>query len=266
MDRFLARLERRIGRYAVPNLTFVVAAGMAMVFVLSLVRPEFENLLVLDVQAIKHGQIWRVFSYLFLPPPAGSFMMPKPIAMLFAIYFVWLIGTNLEREWGPFKLNAFYVVGMLGTTIAALLAGGAGNYYLNLSLFLAFATVFPDFQIMIFFIIPVRIKWLGIISAAMLGWTCLTGDWDERAAIAAAMGNYLLFFAGYWRDHFRGRNLRVRQSARRAAASEAPALPAVRSCSMCGARESDGADIRVCSCEKCDGKPRTLCLEHARNH
>jgi hypothetical protein len=261
MDRLLARLERRLGRFAVPNLTWVIAAGMAAAFVLSLVRPEFLSMLVLDIGQIRHGQVWRLVTYLFLPPPGG------PIWMLFGIYWFWLIGTNLENEWGAFKFNAFYLVGMLGTTIAALISGGAsGNAQLNLSLFLAFATLFPDYQIFLFFIIPVRVKWLGLITGGFLLFQLVAEDWGTRGAIFAALANYVVFFSGHWLDYFRSRNLRVRQAARRAGQPEPARQVPGRACAICGAQESDGADIRVCSCEKCGGKPRTLCVAHARNH
>lgn len=261
MDRLLARLERRLGGFAVPNLTWVISAGMLAAFVLSMVRPEFLELLVLDVRQVRHGQVWRLVTYLVLPPP-GSL-----IWMLFGIYWFWLVGTNLESEWGAFKFNAFYLVGMLGTTIAALISGGAsGNTQLNLSLFLAFATLFPNYEILLFFILPIRIKWLGFLTGGWLLFQLVAADWGTRGAIVAALGNYLLFFGAHWIRYFRSRNLQVRQAARRASQPEPARQVSGRACAICGAQESDGADIRVCSCEKCGGKPRTLCLKHARDH
>lgn len=265
MDRLLASFERRFGRFAIPNLTYVIAAGMAAVFVISMVRPQFEALLDLDFELVKRGQVWRLFTYAFLPPEGGGFLMPRPIAVMFGIYFFWLVGNSLEQEWGAFKLNAFYFVGMLGTTVAAILAGGAGNFYLNVTLFFAFATIFPDYQILLFFIVPVKVKWFAILSALFMIFSFVRGEWQERAAILAATSNYLLFFSGHWLAQWRGRNVRVRQAARRAGMSDAPKATGGRTCAICGAREDAGADIRVCSCAKCGG-PRTLCLEHARNH
>ncbi len=267
MDRLLARLERRIGRFAIPNLAFVIVAGMAVVFVLGMIRPRFEGLLTLDLAQVRHGQVWRLITYLFLPPPGDMCGLPRPIVMLFVLYFIWLIGTNLENEWGAFKFNAFYLIGMVGTTIAALVTGGAvGNTFINESLFLAFATLFPDFVVYMFLIIPVKVKWLGILAGVLLVWQFISGDWVARAAIFAATGNYVLFFTGFWRDYWKSRNLRVRQSARRAQSAPPARATGGRRCAICDVSEDDGADIRVCSCEKCGGKPRNLCLEHARNH
>jgi len=268
MERLLARLERRLGRFAVPNLTYVIVASMAVVFVLAVLKPEFENMLVLDLTAVKHGQVWRLFTYLFLPPDVGPMCgMPKPIVMLFVLYWVWLMGTNLENEWGAFKYNVFWIVGMIGTTVAALISGvPATNEYLATTLFLAFATLFPDYVIYVFWVIPMKVKWLGLLSAIGLIYAFLMGGWGARAAIIAATGNYVLFFAGHWGNFFKSRRVTVRQRARRASMAE-PAKPTGgRRCAICGVSEDQGADIRVCSCEKCGGVPRNLCLAHARDH
>ena len=268
MERLLARLERKLGRFAVPNLTWVIVTGMGLVFVLSMLKPEFENALALDLDLVKHGQVWRLFTYLFMPPSADMCGLPKPIVMLVALDFIWLMGTNLESEWGAFKYNVFWIVGMIGTTIAAVIAGGgATNEYLGATLFLAFATLFPDYQVLFMFIIPVKVKWLGILSAAGLVFSFVMGTWMTRAAIVAATANYVLFFAGHWGNFFKERRVVVRQRARRVAMTE-PEKPATsgRTCAICGESEDEGADIRVCSCEKCGGVARNLCLEHARNH
>jgi hypothetical protein len=92
------------------------------------------------------------------------------------------------------------------------------------------------------------------------------GDWGTRASIVAAMGNYTLFFGGYWLGVWRSRTIQVRQKARRTTFEEGVPVFGQRVCAICGRSEADGTDIRVCSCEKCGGQQRALCLEHARNH
>jgi membrane associated rhomboid family serine protease len=262
MDRLLARLERSfLGKLAIPNLTTFIVGGMAMVFVLGMLREGFLDFLTLDPRLVT-TQPWRLVTYLFLPPATGL------IWFLIALYFTWLIGSNLENAWGSFKFNAYYFVGALGTTVAALVTRQPQtNVWLNLTLYFAFATMFPDFEILLFFVLPVRIKWLAMLGGAFILYSFFTGSMGEKAAIGAAFANYLLFFAEHGVALARGRQLAVRQRARRAAhaASVPPAKAAGRSCAICGARQDDGADIRVCSCDKCGG-PRDLCLEHARNH
>lgn len=262
MDRLLARLERRFGRYAIHGLTTYIVGGMAIVFALAYSKPEFIDRLVLDPSRLSK-EPWRVFTYLFLPTSSS------PIWILFSLYWTWLIGTNLENEWGALKLNAYYLLGALGTTIAAVLVGPQGNFWLNTSLFFAFATVFPDYRILVFFVIPIRIKWLGLLTLGLIAYSFIEGNVATKAAIAVAFGNYLLFFTGHLVRLARGQRLQMRQSAARTSLRPAPAEEVEkvsRVCAICGARQDAGADIRVCSCEKCGGGPRELCLEHARNH
>ena len=260
MDRLLARLERHIGRYAIPNLIVFVVGGMAMVWVLSQSRPEFIGALTLDMGRVRQGQVWRLVTFLFIPPRSS------PIWVLVNLYFTWWVGSSLEQHWGSFKFNVYYSIGALGTIAAALIAGASSNTWLDSSLFLAFATIFPDVTILLFFILPIRVKWLGIIAAGGIGLAFVLGDWGTRASIIAALSNYVLFFGGHWRQLWRQRGVAVRQRARREQLRSNTPVFGQRTCAVCGAREADGADIRVCSCEKCGGQPRSLCLEHARNH
>ncbi|HQY60391.1 MAG: hypothetical protein IPF92_14045 [Myxococcales bacterium] len=261
MDSVLTRLERRLGRFAIPNLTAYVVGGMAIAFVLGIVRPEIVDAMALDFAAIRAGQVWRLVSYIFLPGTTTS-----PIFLLFQLGFTWFVGRTLESEWGPFKLNAYYLLGMFGTTVAAWLTGGSpGNLYLNTSLFFAFATLFPNQQVTLYLLIPVRVKWLALLSLGLLGFSFATGSWATRAGILAALANYLLFFAPTLIGFVRARQGAAAGERRRASMRPAEAPAAARACAECGATEGDGADIRVCSCAKC-GVPTTFCLEHARNH
>jgi rhomboid family protein len=254
MDRLLARLERRIGRYAIPNLILYVVGGMAVIWLLSRSRPEAVGRLILDMSAVRRGEVWRLLTFLFIPPRSQT------LWVMLNLYFTWWVGSSLERHWGSFKFNAYYFIGAIGTIFAALIAGPTSNTWLHSSLFLAFATTFPDVTILLFFILPIRVKWLGILAAVLIAVELARGDWAERASIVAALLNYLLFFAEHWRKP----SVAVRQKARQE--QFRPPTFGQRVCAICGVREADGVDIRVCSCEKCGGQPRALCLDHARNH
>src|ERR1700758_644042 len=109
MDRLLARLELRLGRYAIPNLILYVVGGMALVWALGFARPEVYDRLALDMDAVRHGQVWRLVTFLFLPTTTSIYWI------LFNLYFTWWVGSSLEEHWGAFKFNAFYLLGALGT-------------------------------------------------------------------------------------------------------------------------------------------------------
>jgi membrane associated rhomboid family serine protease len=272
MERLLTRLERRFGKLGISGLPTIVVGGMAVVFLLGMLRPPFLGLLALDVpRAFGHGgakfpELWRLFTYLFLPNSQS------PIWVFFEIWWSWIVLSNLESAWGAFRLTAFYAVGMVATTLAAVFVGGAvGNLWLNLSVLLAFATVFPDYEIYVFFVLPIRMKWIALVSAGFAVFSMLGAGWYVWAAMIAGISNYVLFCGGTLIGLLRGRTREVKVTVvRRATAADAaratPPPVRTRVCAICGAKEEDGADIRVCSCEKCGGKPRTLCLEHARNH
>lgn len=263
MDRLLARLERTfLGRLAIERLATFIVGGMALTYLLCKARPSFVFHLILIPQLVP-TQPWRLVTFLFLPPDTSM------IWVLFALYFTWLIGSNLEHEWGALKFNVFYLLGAVGTVAAGFITGTfQTNVYLNLSLYFAFATLFPDYEIRLFFVLPVKVKWLAMLSAAFVVYSFATKGMETKAAIVAAFANYLLFFAGHIAALVRGRRMLVRQAARRAEQRPQADDRDVdeRACAICGKRQDDGADIRVCSCEKCGNAPRQLCLEHARNH
>ena len=260
MDRLLARLERRIGRFAIPNLILFVVGGMGVLWLVRRMNPYVEERLTLDIDAVLHGEVWRLVTFLAIPPPWSMWWV------LIGLYMAWWIGSGLEQHWGSFRFNVYYFTGALATIASAFVVGGGTNQFLNESLFLAFATLFPDVTILLMFILPIRVKWLGLAAAAYLAYQFALGGVGMRIAIGAAMVNYLLFFSGHWLGVLRGRQIQVRQKAKRETFKGNDPVFGQRTCAICGAREADGVDIRVCSCDKCGGQQRTLCLEHARNH
>ncbi len=265
MERLLARLERRFGGYAVENLILYLVGGMALVWVLAQARPFVIGRLTLDMNAVRHGQVWRLVTFLLIPPSRSAYWI------LIDLYFTWWVGTSLEQYWGAFKLNVFVLCGALATIAAAAVTGPTSNSWLlgvDGTLLLALATLSPNEEIFLFFVVRVPLKWIGIVAALAAGYFFAIGDWQERAPILAAGLVYALFFGEHWSAYLRGQRVIARQAAHREQLSggSAPRALGQRACAICGAKEADGADIRVCSCEKCGGQSRSLCLAHARNH
>jgi membrane associated rhomboid family serine protease len=264
MDRLLARLERRFGRYAVHGLTWYLILAQAFVFVVELTHPGFSAVLMLNRSLVLQGQVWRLVTYLFIPATTS------PLWFLFAMYWLHLLGTSLEAQWGSFRYQAFWLIGMFLTTVVAFAFDiPASNVYLLMSLFLAFATLFPDFEIRVFLIIPVKVKWLALLDGLALLGMMGTANGLQKVVPLLAIGNYLLFFAGTLVERVRqGSSRAARSGAGRSFAQEgAPPVRAQRVCKVCGVTDDDReVEFRVCTCEKCGGKPTDFCIAHARNH
>ena len=192
---FLYRLEYKLGRFAVPNLMLLIIGGMGIVYIADLCLAStglsLSSWIWFDRSAVLSGQVWRVFTFIFLP--TGSNILFTALAL----YFYFILGRALEQEWGAFRFNLFYLTGFIGSLAAGFLTGFATNGYLNMSLFLAFALLFPDYEFLIFFILPVKAKYLALIDAILYVLSFLFGDWSIRAAILFSFANLALFF---WRD------------------------------------------------------------------
>ncbi len=271
MERLLTRLERRFGRYAPANITYWLVGLSGFVFALLWVKPELAPLFTLDPELVKQGEVWRLATFLFLPwgGVGGGFF--GAIFTLFALLFLYTVGSSLEAQWGAFRFDLYYLLGVFGTLAASFFFGSITNEYINLGLLLAFATEFPDYQILALLVLPIKVKWFGLLDAGFLIFSFITGSANARAGIMVAMLNYLLFFAGPLVDRARGkaRQVRRRGQAARSSAAFAPAEKRVRVCAACGRSSKDDTmlEFRVCDCaERCQGKLTEYCIEHARNH
>lgn len=186
-------IRRWINRLSISNLMTYVVIGMAGVFVCDLLLPAVSlySLLSLNWYQVMRGQIWRLVTFIFLPPNSST------LWILFSLYLYWMIGSALENQWGSSRFTLFYFIGVLGSILAAALTRGyVTNYYLNMSLFLAFAAMYPNHQFMIFFIIPVKVKYLALIDVALYLISFITGGWATRLTIVLSLANVLLFLGG----------------------------------------------------------------------
>lgn len=189
------KLERKFGKFAVSNLMTVIVGAMAILYFLDFIiiagsdgETGVTQILAFDRSAIISGQIWRLITFALLPPGG------RLIFVIFALYLYWLIGSSLEAEWGSFKFNVFYLIGVLGTIAVGFITGFSDNTYLNLSMFFAFAIFYPDFEIVIFFILPVKVKYLAIINLIFFIYMFIIGGWTVRLCILVAFLNIFLFF------------------------------------------------------------------------
>jgi membrane associated rhomboid family serine protease len=239
--RWLDTLERRFGFLGIPGLIRIVVAFSALVFLLVRLDPDFISALDLNPERVRHGEIWRLVTYIFIPQ-TFSFLW-----IIFVLWFLWFLGEGLERAWGPFRLTLYFLVGMIGTTAAALFFGSNfSNTMLIASLFYAFARFYPDQVIYVFFILPVKIKWVAWVSAAFLLVGFFVNSNSYRMATVAALSNYLVFFGPeivYEARHRKEVSTRRKRFESHARSDTEP----LHQCAVCGATElSDpNLDFRV---------------------
>jgi membrane associated rhomboid family serine protease len=228
---FLDKLERRLGFIAIPALIRAVVTLNALVFVLVLLNKGFDSYLALDIARIRAGEVWRLVTYIFVPQ-TGHFLL---VAM--ALYFLWYIGDGLERAWGPFRVTLYFLVGMIGTTVAAVLSSSQfSSQMLFTTLFFAFAHFYPEDVIYVFFILPLKIKWIAWIYAGFLLLSFVTQSNSFRIGFIAALSNYLIFFGPGVIRHLRQRKEVAVRRSRFEVQSRSEEEPLHR-CATCGATE-----------------------------
>lgn len=203
MRNWLNRLERKLYKYNIPPITRYIIYAMGGVFLLDLAlsmttaytsRVSLISYLTLDISAVLRGQLWRLITWLFIPSSSSA------LGLIFTLYFYYMIGTALENRWGARRFLIYYVIGALaniaGAFITHLLTGyGYGtNGYLYMSLFIAYAALYPDTQFMLFFILRVRAIWLALIDLVYFALAILTGGVYMRWAAIASLVNVALFF------------------------------------------------------------------------
>ncbi len=194
-QKLLDRMEVRIGRYrGIRNLITIIVAAMAVVYVADLVLGpsmgfSLSAFLAFDRSLILRGQIWRIVTFMITPPDQSM------LFIIMALLFLHFTGNLLQNRWGTLRFNLFYFCGALGSMVAGFITGYATSYYINLSLLLAVAILYPLMQISLYGIIPVRMKWLAVIELVLLLPGLVNGSWGERIAIIVSLLNVALFFS-----------------------------------------------------------------------
>jgi hypothetical protein len=167
---WLTWLERRVGSWAIPHAVKCLAIFQAVACLLEWTNPGFAESLWLDPTAVAAGEYWRLATFLFVPRfPAGLFGV---LFLFFFVSFLWTMSDGLESQWGSFVTSFYVFLNAAGIVAVSLLwpgqAGPHANFFIFLTIVLAFATLYPDFEILLIPVpIPVRIKWIGWFSAAL---------------------------------------------------------------------------------------------------
>lgn len=263
-------------RFGVPNLILYVVVANVIVYLLDgFSGAGLSQLLYFSLNEVLHGQIWRLVTFVLIPESGGAFFL------LISCYFYYWIGTTLERRWGTAKFTCYYLGGMLftllGAVISSLVIGMSvplyGASYVNFAMFLAFAAMWPDAQVLLFFIIPIKIKYLAYFDLAFFAWSIarylLAGAWYFAVIPVMALLNFLIFFWPELLTLLGLRTVQARQTVRRHAAQtrqEAQSANAgLRTCAVCGRTNRTNPELDFRYCSRCAGY-RCFCSDHIFSH
>lgn len=185
----LETLERRLRRYAVPDLINYIVLGQVVVYLVALLlRGDIANFLTLNRGGVLSGQVWRLVTFVLVPDTY------QPLSFALGCYFTWFVGRALEQYWGTGWFNLYYLFGVVGAWLACAVTGYGAASTLSLSLFLAFAVLYPNVELLLFFIIPVKVKWLGWLSGALWVYEFLFSSLGGKLAMLCGMLGFGLFF------------------------------------------------------------------------
>lgn len=283
----MSNFERRFGKYAIPNLTLILILCYIVGYVIEMINATFLSYLTLDpYQILFRGQIWRIFTWLIVPPDSPGLFT---IIMLF---FYYNIGTLMERTLGTYRYNVYLFLGMIFTVLSSFLCMGAvsfmyrsetGNlatllqyvfgmggaycfstYYINISIFLAFAVCYPEMQVLLMFVIPVKVKWMGILDLVLLGYDMLAGNVFTKFAVGAALLNFLVFYLKTKNmSHLRPREVKRRAEFKQQVRRNMGVTK--HKCAICGRTNESNPDLEFRFCSKCNGNYE-YCQEHLFTH
>ncbi|MEE1032373.1 MAG: hypothetical protein U0L12_09560 [Ruminococcus sp.] len=271
---FLTKLERKFGRYALTNLTQYIIVTYVAGYLLYIINPSILQYITLEPYYILHGQIWRLVSWILIPPSTPDLLT------IISLIFYYQLGTTLERTWGTFRYNVYIFLGLFMTIFGAFflyfMAGGNilllqmgemfSTYYVSMSIFLGFAMTYPNMQVLFMMFIPLKIKWLGIVEVALLLVEMINGTWVSRVAIICSLMNVIIFFlANRNMRRFHPNEIRRKQKYQSAVRKGQNNSITKHKCAICGRTELDGDHLEFRFCSKCNGNYE-YCQDHLFTH
>lgn len=295
MNSILYKMEKKFGKYAIKNLPMCIILCYITGYVINMIDVSLLDYFTLNPDLIFHGQIWRLITWIIVPPSELS------IFTIIMLFFYYSIGMSLERVWGTFRFNLYIFSGVIFSVIGSFLmyvitpvlgtylysvydasqyykivAGFFSTYYINMTLFLAYAATFPNYQVLLMFIIPIKVKYLGILYAFLLGYDLFVSTFfEQRFVIVVSVLNFLIFFLmtrNYQRispKEVKRRNT-FRKAVREGGGSTVTPLRGKNSitrhkCAICKRTEHDNEDLEFRFCSKCEGNYE-YCSEHLFTH
>lgn len=257
--KLIDKLDRLVSKFAVRDLMKYVMLGSFLVFLVDMTSNGLLSaFLYFNRNLILEGQVWRVLTFIFVPGSSSFFVI---ISFLFYFY----IGRVLEMAWGTTRFNTYYFLGVLMSVIAGFFIGVTTTYYLNMTLFLAYAATFPDSQVNLYFVLPIKVKFLGLLYGAFIVVEFISATMAYRLAIVVSLLNFLLFFGpGFMKvQNRRSKTQKIRRNIE--VAKYTTRVQSIHKCTTCGITEKDDPNMEFRYCSKCEGNYE-YCEKHIRNH
>lgn len=272
--KLLNKLERKFGRHAIHNLMYYVLFLYLAGAVIGVINPYFyATYLSLDFGKVFQGQIWRLVT--FIIPPFYYRSITDFLYLAITVYLYYMIGNSLENAWGSFRFNLYFLSGIIFNIVAALILYLAfrvpyfsGLDYINQSMFFAFATLYPNVQFLLFFIIPIKVKYLGYLYGVIVGYEVITsfasGNFAGGIALLVSLANFLIFFLA-------SRNMKkvspraIKRKAQYRSEVRNASMQSKHKCAICGRTEEDDENLEFRFCSRCDGNYE-YCMEHLFTH
>lgn len=260
-------------RFGVPNLMLYVVIISLAVWLLSIMDPSktLMSFFVFSPERILKGEVWRLVSFIFVPQSLSFW------ELLFFYFYYW-IGNVLEKEWGTSRFNIFLISGVLLTAVYGFViyfitkqSIAVTTYFIYLSMFFSFATLFPDVQVLFMFIIPIKVKWLAYLDAAFFLLSMLTQSFPFNLLPLVAVLNYLVFFGDDLFSSLRSNKARYNKTTvnfnreKQKIKYEQKNASYTKKCAVCGRTDTDYPDLEFRYCSRCAGY-HCFCQDHINNH
>lgn len=273
---FLTKLERKFGKYSIPNLTVLLIGGFIIGFMIEVLEPNAINAISLNPELILKGQIWRLISWVLMPPNGAS------LWIIITLLFYFSIGRTLENVWGDFRYTVYIIsgiiftdLGVIGSYLVLMLTGqselaafysdtSVSTYFLCMSIFLAYAFTFPEHQVLLWFIIPIKVKWMGYLDIAYLIYFIVVyAQMHYFPGVVTVVMSILNFVVFYMLSKGKTRVSHAHKKRARTYKQEVRQSQVItrHKCAICGQTEADNKELEFRYCSRCKGN-----YEYCNNH
>lgn len=302
---FINKLEKKFGKYALNNLSLYIVITLIAGYVVGSLTPEIYGFLTLNPYEILHGQVWRLFTWILAMPSESGNILFLGIMLL----FYYQIGRQLEFSWGTFRFNLYIFSGLFFTVVGSfvlyfvlyLYYKVTGDYsvlnvfgfitvisdnmmeiigsnigysvttsYILTTMFLGYATTFPEQQVYIYFLIPIKVKWMAYVYVALMVFEMIGVSWGVRIVMLLSVLNFIIFYMlvmrakGYSPRQMK-RRAEYKKKVARAQANSVYENGARHKCAVCGQTELSNPNLEFRYCSKCSGG-KEYCQQHLFTH